>query len=186
MQTIGNILVSVTGGQHTSRSWVVSGCDGQGTDGQDVSQQVLHRSKDRHLGLDPNSFRNCRRTDAEESIRLWLEPISFSVGRRTDTWDSSRIGLDPNSFAVGQRTDVWDSIWLGLKSIHSSRLGLESINSLGNILCIEISCLTVLGTRELTRPRRMCAMAHCANSSVVYRYVGRINWWCAGEWCLGW
>ena len=31
-----------------------------------------------------------------------------------------------------------------------SWLGLKSINSFGNILCKEVPCLTVLGTRELT------------------------------------
>ena len=32
----------------------------------------------------------------------------------------------------------------------SSRLGLDSINSFGHILCREVPCLTVLGTRKLT------------------------------------
>ena len=123
-----------------TRTWVVSGYDGRGTDDQDVSQQVLRRSKDRRLGLEPNSFSDGRWTDAEDWSWLWLEPISFSVGRRTETWDSSWIGLEPNSFAVGQRTDVWDSSWLGL----------ESINSFGHILWKEVPCLTVLGTQEFT------------------------------------
>ena len=125
-----------------------------------MSQQVLRWSKDRRLGLKPNSFSDGRRMDAEDSSRLGLEPNSFSIGRLTDACDSSRIGLDPNSFAVGRRTDVWDLSQLGLESMDLSRLGLESINSFGNILCKEVPCLTVLGTRELTHPRRMCAMEH--------------------------
>ena len=120
MHTFGDILVSVTGGWQTSRAWVVSGCDGRGTDGQDVSQLVLRRLKYRRLGLEPNGFSNGRRTDAEDSSWLWLELISFSVGWRRDTWESSQIGLEPNSFAVGRRTDVWDSSQLGLNSIDSS------------------------------------------------------------------
>ena len=168
----------------------------KGTYGWDVSQQFLHRSKDRRLGLEPNSFSDGQRTDAGDSSQLGLEPNSFSVGQRTDAWDSSRlglepnsfsvgrqtdawesirIGLEPNSFSVGRQTDVWDSSRLGLESIESSRLGLESINSFGHIMCKEVPCLTVLGTRELTHPRRMCAMAHCANCYDVCRYIGRIN-----------
>ena len=153
MQTIGDILVSVTGGGLTSITWVVRGCYGWGTDGWDVSQHFLRQSKDRRLRLEQNSFSNGERTDIGDSSWLGLEPNSFSVGRRTYACDSSQIGLDPNSFAVGQRTDVWDS----------SRLGLESINSFGNILCKEVPCLTVLGTCELTHPRRICAMAHFDN-----------------------
>ena len=130
--------------------WIVSGCDSRGTYGRDVSQQVLRRSKYRLLGIKPNSFSNGRRTNAEDSSRLWLEPISFSVGQRTDTWDSSQIGIDPNSFAVGQQNYVWDSSRMGLESIDSSWLGLKSINSFRNILCKEVPCLTVLGTQELT------------------------------------
>ena len=112
----------------------------QGIDGWDVSQQFLRRSKDRRLGLEPNSFSDGRRTYDGDSSPLGLKPNSFSVGRRIDAWDSSRIGLDPNSFSVSRRTDVRDS----------SRLGLESINSFGHILCKEVSCFTVLGTRKLT------------------------------------
>ena len=139
MQTIGDILVSVTGGWQMSRTWVISGCDNWGTDVWYVSQHFLSRSKDRRLGLEPNSFSDGRQTDVEDSNQLGLETNSFSVGWRTDTWDSSWIGLEPNSFPVYQRTDVWDS----------SRPGLESINSFGHILCKEVPCLTVLGTREL-------------------------------------
>ena len=130
--------------------WDVSGWDGQGTDGLDVSQQVLRQLKDRRLGLDKNGFSDSRWTDDEDSSHLWLEPISFGVGRRTDTWDSSRIELKPNSFSIGRMTDVWDLSQLGLKSIDSSWMELESINSFGHILCKEVSCLTVLGTRGLT------------------------------------
>ena len=169
-----------------SRTWVTRGCGGRGMDGWDVSQHFLRWSKDRRLGLEPNSFSDGWRTDAGNSSRLGLELNSFSVGRWTDTCDSSRIGLEPNSFAVGRRTDVWDSSRLGLESMDSSRLGLESINSFGHILCKEVPCLTVLGTRELTHPCRMCAMANCANYSDVCSYVGHINWWCVGEWCLVW
>ena len=129
----------MVGGQ-TSRKWVVRGCVDRRTDGWDVSQQFLCRSKYRRLRLEPNSFGDGRRTDAWDSIRLGLEPNSFSVGRRTYVWYSSWIGLEPNSFTVGRQTDVWDSI----------RLGLESINSFGHILYKEVSCLTVLGTRKLT------------------------------------
>ena len=107
--------------------------------------------------------------------RLLLKLISFNVGRQTDTWDSIRIGLEPNSFAVGRQTDVWGTIRLGLKSIDSSRMGLESINSFEHILCKEVPFLTVFGTRELTHPHRMCAVAHCANSNVVCRYIGHIS-----------
>ena len=141
MQTIGNILVPVTGGWQTSRTCVVRGYDGRRTDGWDVSQQFLRRKKDRQLGLEPNSFSNGRRMDAGYSGRLGLKLNSFSVGRRTDACDLSQIGLKPNSFAVGRRTDIWDSSWLGL----------ESIDSFGHILCKEVPCLTVLGTRDLTQ-----------------------------------
>ena len=139
MQTIDDILVSVTGRWQTFGTWVLRGCDGQGTDSWDVSQRFLRRQKDRRLGLEPNSFSDGRRTDAGESSRLVLEPNSFSVSQQTDAYDSRRIWLEPNSFAVGWRTDVWDS----------SRLGLESFNSFGHILCKEVLCLTVLGTRKL-------------------------------------
>ena len=105
-----------------------------------MSQQFLRQSKDRRLGLKPNSFSDGRRTDAWDSSQLGLEPNSFSVGRGTDACDLSRIGIEPNSFTVGLWTDVWDS----------SQLGLESINSFGHILCKEVLCLTVLVTRELT------------------------------------
>ena len=176
VHTFGEILVSVTGGWETSRAWVVSGCDDRGTDGQDVSQPVQRWSKDRRLGLEPNGFSEVWRMDAEDLSWLCLEPISFSVGRQTDTWDSSRIGLEPNSFSVGQQTNVWGS----------SRMGIESINSFGHILCKEVPCLTVLGTQELTHPHSMCALAHCANYSLVCRYIGFIRWWYAGEWCLVW
>ena len=120
--------------------WVVRGCDGRKTYEWDASQQFLRRSKDRRLGLEPNSFSAGRRADDWDSSWLGLKLNSFNVGRRTDAWDSSWIGLEPNSFTVGQRTDVWDS----------SRLGLESIDSFGHILCKEVPCLTVLGSRELT------------------------------------
>ena len=176
MQKIGDILVSVTVGGQTSRTWVVRGCDGQSTDGWDVSQQFLRRSKDRRLGLEPNSFSDGWRADAWDSSRIGLEPNSFTVSQQTDACDSSWIGLEPNSFTVGQQTDVWDTSWLVLKSI----------DSFGHILCKEVPFLTVLGTQELTHPRRMCAMAHCANYLGVWRYAGHINWWCAGEWCLVW
>ena len=92
------------------------------------------------LGLEPNSFRVGRRKDACELSWIGLEPNSFTVGRRTDACDSSWIGIDPNIFTVGWRTYVQES----------SRLGLESIDSFGHILCKEVLCLTVLGTRELT------------------------------------
>ena len=134
MQTIGKILVSVTGGWQTSSTWVVRGCDGRETYGWDVSQQFLRRSKDRRLGLKPNSFSDGWQTDAGDSSRLGIEPISFSVGRRTDACASSWIGLEPNSFAVGWQTDVCDLIWLGLESMGLSSLGLESSIVLG-ILC---------------------------------------------------
>ena len=176
MQTIGDISVSVTGGWQTSRKWVVRGCNSQGTDGWDVSQQFLRRSKYRRLGFEPNSFSNGRRTDAGDSSRLGLEPNSFSIGQRTDACDSSQIGLKPNSFSISRKTDVLDSSWLGIKSI----------KSFGHILCKEVPCLTVLGTRELTHPHRMRVMAHCAYSSDVCRYVGHINLWCAVEWFLLW
>ena len=127
-----------------------------------MSQQVLRRSKDRRLGLDPNIFSDGQWTDAEEFSRLGLETNSFSVGRRTDDWELSQIGLEPNIFAVGQRTDVRDSIRLGLESIDSSRLGLESIKSFGHILCKEAPCLTVLGTRELT-PIKNCTCINCGS-----------------------
>ena len=140
MQTIGDILVSVTGGWQMSRTWVVRGWDGRGTDGWDVSQQFLRWSKDRRLGLEPNSFSDGRQTDARGSSRLGIETNGFSVGRQTDACDSSQIGLEPNSFTVGWWTDVWDS----------SQLGLESINSFRHILCKEVPCLTVLVTHELT------------------------------------
>ena len=94
-----------------------------------MSQQFLRRSKDRRLGLEPNSFSN---------------------GRRSDAWYSSQIGLEPNSFAVGRSTDVCDSSQLGLESIDSSRLGIESINIFGHILCKEVTCIRVFGTQELT------------------------------------
>ena len=150
MQTIGDILVSVTVGGQTSRTWVVRGCDGRRTDGWDVSQQFLRRSKDRRLGLEPNSFSDGQWTDTGDSSWLGFKTNSFSVGWRTDAWDSSRIWLEPNSFAVGRQTDVWDFSQLGLESIYLSWLGLEPINSFGHILCKEILCLTVLGTQELT------------------------------------
>ena len=150
MDTIGDILVFVTGGWQTSRTWVISGCNGQGTDVWDASQQFLRRSKDRQLGLEPNSFSDGWRTDTWDLSRLGLKPNSFSIGWRIDAYDSSQIGLKPNSFTVGWRTDVWDSSRLGLKSIDSSQLGLESINSVGHILCKVVPCFTVLGTRELT------------------------------------
>ena len=134
MHTFGDILVSVTGRWQTPRAWVVSGCDGQGKNGQDASQPVIRWLKDRRLELEPNGFNDGPLTDTEDLSRLWLEPISFSVSWRTDTWESSQIGLEPISFAVGQRTDVWGSSRLGLKSIDSSRMGLESINSFGHIL----------------------------------------------------
>ena len=137
MQTIGDILASVTFGGQTSRKLEVRGYNGQRTDGWDVSQHFLCWSKYRHLGLKPNSFLDDRLIDAWDSSRQGLEPNSFGVGRRTDIWDSSQIGLDPNIFTVGLRTDVWDS----------SRLELESINSFGRILCKEVLCLTVLGTQ---------------------------------------
>ena len=105
-----------------------------------MSQQFLRRSKDRRLGLEPNSFSYSRRTNDGDSSRLGLEPNSFSVGQQTDACDLSKIGLEPNSFAVGPRTDVWES----------SRLGLNSINSFRHVLCKEVPCLTVLVTRELT------------------------------------
>ena len=73
MQTSGNILVSVTVGGKTSSTWVISGCDVRRTDDWDVSQNFLRWSKDRQLGIEPNSF---------------------SVGRRTDVWDLSRLGLE--------------------------------------------------------------------------------------------
>ena len=56
MQAIGGILVSVTVGGQTSRKIFVRGCNGRRIDGWDVSQQFLRRSKDRRLGLEPNSF----------------------------------------------------------------------------------------------------------------------------------
>ena len=120
-------------------TWVIRGCYGRRTDGWDVSQQFLLRSKDRRLGLDPNSFSAGWRTDAWNSSWLGLEPNSFTVGRWTDAWDLSWIRLEPNSFNVGWRTDVWES----------SRLIVESINSFGHIVCKEVLCLTVLGTQEL-------------------------------------
>ena len=89
MQTIGDILVSVTGGLHSSRTLVVSGCGGQGTYGWDVNQQFLRWLKDRRLEIEPNSFSKGRQTDAGDSSRLGLDPNSFSTGRRTDAWDSS-------------------------------------------------------------------------------------------------
>ena len=103
-----------------------------------MSLQFLRLSKDRRLGLEPNSF---------------------SVSQPTDVWDSSRLGLKPNSFIFGQRTDVWDSSQIG-----KSQLGLKSIvsasvdgqmsgtrfNSIRNIMCKEDLCLRVVGTRELT------------------------------------
>ena len=169
MQTIGDILVSVTGGWQTSRKWVVRGWDGRGTDGWDVSQQFLRQLKDTRLGLKPNSFSNGWWIYAWDFSWLGLGPNSFSVGRLTVICDLSQIGIEPNSFTVDLQTDVWDL----------SRQGLESINSFGHILCKEVPCLTVFGTRELTHPCRMCAMAHFANSSDVWSYVGRINLWCA-------
>ena len=66
-----------------------------------MSQQFLRQSKDRRLGLEPNSFSDSRRTDAWDSSQLRLNPNSFSVGQWTDAWDLSRIGLEPNSFTVG-------------------------------------------------------------------------------------
>ena len=105
-----------------------------------MSQQFLRRSKDRRLGLEPNSFSFGRQTHAWDSSRLGLEPNSFSVGRRTNVCDSIQLGIEQNSFSVGRRTDVWDS----------SHLGLESINSFGHILCKEDPCPIVVGTRELT------------------------------------
>ena len=96
-----------------------------------------------------------------------------------------RLGLDPNSFSVVRWTDVWDSSRLGLESIVSASVDGQTsgnrVNSFGHILCEEDPCLTVLGTRELTHPRRMCAMEDCTNFSDVGRYVGHINWWCAGD-----
>ena len=176
MQKIGDILVSVRGRWQTSRTWVVRDCDGQRTDGWDASQQFLRWSKDRRLGLEPNSFGNGLRTDTWDSTQLGLEPNSFGVGRRTDAWDLIQIGIKPNSFTVGRRTYVWDS----------SRMILKSTNTFGHIMCKEVLCLTVLGTRELTHPRRMCALVHCSNWSDVWRYVGPLNFWCAREWCLVW
>ena len=120
-------------GRQTSRTWVISGCGSQRTDGWDVSQHFLHRLKDRRLGLEPNSF---------------------SVGRQTDIWDSSRMGLEPNSFSVGRLTEVWDLFRLGLKSIVSAlvdgQTSVTRVNSFGHILCKEVPCLTVFGTRKLT------------------------------------
>ena len=139
MQTIGEFLVSVTGIWQTSRTWVVRGWDGQGTYSWDVSQQFIRGSKDRRLGIEPNSFSDGQRTDAGDSSRLGLEPNSFSLCQRIDTYDLNQIGLEPNSFAVGWRTDIWDS----------SRLRLESIDIFGHILCKELPCLTILGTPEL-------------------------------------
>ena len=105
-----------------------------------MSQQFLRRSKDRRLGLKPNSFSDSQQTDAWDSSQLGLDPNSFSVGPRTDVWDSSRIGIEPNSFTVVKWTDVW----------YSSGLGLESINIFGRIMYKEVPCLIVLGTQELT------------------------------------
>ena len=102
-----------------------------------MNQQFLRQSKDRRLGLNPNNFSVGRRTDAWELSRLGLEQNSFSVSQQTDVWDSSQIGLKPNSFTVGQQTDIQDS----------SRLGIKSITSFGHIMCKEVPCLTVLGTR---------------------------------------
>ena len=78
-----------------------------------MSQQFLHQSKDRRLGLESNSFSDGRRTDAWDSSRLGLEPNCFIVGRQTDACDSIRIGLNLNSSASvdgqtsGTRVD-WD------------------------------------------------------------------------------
>ena len=124
------------GGWQTSRTWVVSGCDGRGTDGWDVSQQFLRRSKDRRLGLEPNSFSNGWQTDAEDSSRLGLDLNSFSVGQRTDAWYSSIIVLKPNSFAVGRHTDVWDSSQLTQFDWYSS----QSIVS--GIFCAKKFCVS--------------------------------------------
>ena len=143
--------------------WVVRGCNGWRAYVWDASQQFLRQSKNRQLGLEQNSFSDGRQTDTEDSSRLGLEPNSFSVVRQIDAWDLSWTGLDPNSFAVGRRTDVWDSSRLGLESIDSSRLGLESINSFGHILCKEVPCITVLGTRELTIS--IMSLIFCASPS---------------------
>ena len=85
MLTNGNILVSVTVVGQTSGTLVISGCDSRRTDGWDVSQQFLRRSKDRQLGLDTNIFIG---------------------GQRTDAWDSSLLGIESNSFRIGRRTDA--------------------------------------------------------------------------------
>ena len=150
MQTNGDILVSVTVGGQTSRTWVVSLCKSLRTDNWDVSQQFLHRSKYRRLGLEPNSF---------------------SVGWQTDVWDSSQLGLEPNSFSVGWRTYVWDLSQLELASIVSAsvdgQMSGTRVNSFGHILCKKYPCLTVVGTRELTHPHRIWAMAHFSNCSDV-------------------
>ena len=68
-----------------------------------MSQQFLRQSKDRRLGLDPNSFSVGQRTNVQYSSRLGLEPNSFCVFRRTDVWDSSRLGLDS---IVSESVDV--------------------------------------------------------------------------------
>ena len=133
-----------------------------------------------------------------QASRTWV--VSGCDDRRTDEWDVSqqflrrskdrRLGIEPNVFSVGKRTDVWDSSRLVLESIFSASVNGQTsgtqVNSFGHILCKEYPCLTVVGTQELTHPRRMCAMAHWANFSDVWSYVGLINWWCAGEWCLVW
>ena len=110
----------------------------------------MRRSKDRRMGLEPNSF---------------------SVGQRTDVQDSSWLGLEPNSFSVGRQTDIWDSSRLGLESIVSALVDSQTsgtrVNSFRHILCKEDLCLTVVGAQEFTHPRRMCTMAHCANCSDV-------------------
>ena len=151
-----------------------------------MSQQFLRRSKDRQLGLEPNSFSDGRQTDDGDSSRLGIKPNSFSFSRWTDACDLSRIGLEPNSFAVSRRTDVWELSRLGLKSMGSSGLGLESINSFGHILCKEVPCLTFLGTRELTHPRRICAIFRialtlpmCTGTSVALTDGAPVN----GDWC---
>ena len=62
----------------------MSGCDCQRIDCWGVSQQFLRRSKDRRLGLEPNSFSNGRRTEVWDSSQLGLESIfSASVDRQT-------------------------------------------------------------------------------------------------------